>query len=181
MSKKIVVITGSPREHGNSAAMADSFIKAAELKGYKITRVDAAKGNFGGCHACRACFKTGKACAYDDNFNKIAPAILEADGIVLVSPIYWFTFTAQIKGIIDKFFAFLIGGRDVSGKKCALISCCEDKDEKALDAVRIPYEKTAKLLKWESVGTVLVPGVLKEGDIDQTDGCKRAAELAERF
>ena len=88
MSKKIVVITGSPRKNGNSFAMTDAFIQAAQQKGYQITRFDAAFKNVGGCHACETCFKTGKACSYDDDFNTIAPAIQEADGIVFTMPVY---------------------------------------------------------------------------------------------
>lgn len=42
MSKKIVVITGSPRKTGNSFAMTDAFIKAAEAKNHTVTRFDAA-------------------------------------------------------------------------------------------------------------------------------------------
>ena len=48
MSKKIVVITGSPRKNGNSFAMTDSFIRAAEEKGHTITRFDAAMMKIGG-------------------------------------------------------------------------------------------------------------------------------------
>ena len=50
MGKKIVVITGSPRKNGNSFAMTEAFIKAAEKKGHTITRFDAALKNVGGCH-----------------------------------------------------------------------------------------------------------------------------------
>lgn len=76
MSKKIVVITGSPRKNGNSAAMADAFIQAAEARGHAVTRFDAALKQVGGCRACETCFKTGKACSFDDDFNVLAPAIL---------------------------------------------------------------------------------------------------------
>ena len=75
MSKKIVVITGSPRKNGNSFAMTDAFIKAAEEKGHTVTRFDAAMMKLGGCHACETCYSTGKACTFDDDFNTIAPAI----------------------------------------------------------------------------------------------------------
>ena len=89
MSKKIVVITGSPRKDGNSFAMTDSFIKAAEEMGHTITRFDAAMMKIGGCHACNSCFKSGKACIFDDDFNTIAPVILEADTILFTLPGYW--------------------------------------------------------------------------------------------
>ena len=87
MGKKIVVITGSPRKNGNSFAMTDAFIKAAEEKGHTITRFDAAMKNVGGCHACETCFKTGKAFYFADDFNVIAPAILEADAVVFTMPV----------------------------------------------------------------------------------------------
>lgn len=72
MSKKIVVITGSPRKNGNSFAMTDSFIDSAIEKGHTVTRFDAAMMKIGGCHACETCYKTGKACSFDDDFNTIA-------------------------------------------------------------------------------------------------------------
>ena len=181
MSKKIVVITGSPRKGGNSFAMTDSFIQAAESKGHSVTRFDAAMMNIGGCHACEACFKTGKACAFDDDFNTIAPAILDADVIVFTMPVYWYSIPAQIKGVIDRIYSLVVGGRDISGKACALIACCEEEDKTVLDGVRIPIERTAALNKWSMLGEVLIPGVLNPGDIDGTDGCRQAAELADRI
>ncbi len=181
MSKKIVVITGSPRKNGNSFAMTDAFIQAAEAKGHTVTRFDAAMKKVGGCHACETCFKTGKACSFDDDFNTIAPAILEADAVVFTTPVYWYSIPAQIKGVIDRLFSFVVGGKDIAGKECALITCCEENDMSVMDGVRIPIERSAALIKWNMVGEVLVPGVLNEGDIEKTDGCKQAAALAEKI
>ena len=181
MGKKIVVITGSPRKGGNSFAMTDAFIKAAEAKGHTVTRFDAAMQKVGGCRACQTCYKTGKACSFDDDFNVIAPSILEADAVVFTTPVYWYSVPAQIKGVIDRLFSFCIAGKPVAGKECALITCCEEDDMSVMDGVRIPYEKTAALLQWKSVGEVLIPGVLNVGDIDNTDGCKQAAALADKL
>ena len=178
MGKKIVVITGSPRKDGNSFAMTDAFIKAAEAKGHTVTRFDAAMKNIGGCHACMTCFKTGKACSFDDDFNVIAPVILEADAIVFTTPVYWYSIPAQIKGVIDRIFSLVVGGKDIAGKECALITCCEEDDMTVMDGVRVPMERMCALNKWKMVGEVLVPGVLNVGDIDKTDGCKKAADLA---
>lgn len=179
MSKKIVVITGSPRKNGNSFAMTDAFIKAAEAKGHSITRFDAAFMKTGGCHACETCYKTGKPCSFDDDFNTIAPAILEADAIVFTTPVYWYSIPAQIKGVIDRIYSLVVGGKDIAGKECALITCCEEEDLSVMDGVRVPMERMCALNKWQMVGEVLIPGVLNVGDIDKTDGCKKAAALAE--
>ena len=181
MSKKIVIITGSPRKTGNSFAMTDAFIKAAEAKGHTVTRFDAAMMNVGGCHACETCFKSGKACSFDDDFNKIAPAVLEADAVVFTMPVYWYSIPAQIKGVIDKLYSFCVAGKDIAGKECALIACCEEDDLSVLDGVRIPIERSAALLKWQMVGEVLAPGVLNTGDIEKTDGCQQAAALADKI
>ncbi len=179
MSKKIVVITGSPRRKGNSFAMTDAFVKAAEEKGHTVTRFDAALKKVGGCRACETCYSTGKACSFDDDFNTIAPAILEADAIVFTMPVYWYSIPAQIKGVIDRIFSLVVGGKDIAGKECALITCCEEDDMSVMDGVRIPIERMCALNKWKVVGEVLVPGVLNVGDIEKTDGCKKAAALAD--
>ena len=181
MSKKIVVITGSPRKDGNSFAMTDAFIRAAEEKGHEITRFDAAFLKIGGCRACETCYSTGKACTFDDDFNTIAPAILEADGIVFTMPVYWYSIPSQIKGVIDRIFSLVVGGKDIAGKEVGLITCCEEDDLTVMDGVRIPMERMCALNRWKMVGEVLIPGVLNAGDVAKTDGCEQAAALAEAF
>jgi len=181
MSKKIAVITGSPRKNGNSFAMTDAFIQAAQAKGHTVTRFDAAFLKIGGCRACETCFQSGKACSFDDDFNTIAPAVLDADAVVFTTPVYWYSIPAQIKGVIDRLYSFCVAGKDIAGKECALITCCEEEDATVMDGVRIPLERSAALLKWNMVGEVLIPGVLNAGDIEKTDGCRQAAALAEKF
>ena len=117
MRSKVAVITGSPRGDGNSFAMTDAFIRRAEADGHTVTRFDAALRKVGGCRACETCFKTGKACSFDDDFDAIAPAILEADVVVFSMPVYWYSIPAQIKGVIDRICSFVVGGRDIAGKR----------------------------------------------------------------
>ena len=179
--KKIVVITGSPRKDGNSFAMTEAFIKAAEAKGHSVKRFDAANMKLGGCHACETCYSTGKACTFDDDFNTMAPDILDADVVVFSTPIYWYSWPSQIKAVVDKLYSFCVAGKPVAGKECALIACCEEKEMEILDGVRVPLERTAALLQWKMVGEVLVPGVLKVGDIANTDGVAQAAALADKI
>lgn len=178
---KITVITGSPRKPGNSFAMTQAFIDEAHRCGHTLERFDAAFLQIGGCHACMGCYKTGKACAFDDDFNRIAPAILDSQAVLFSMPVYWYSIPAQIKGVIDRLFSLVVGGQPVAGKKCGLITCCEEHDPTVMDGVRIPLERTAALLQWEMVGEVLVPGVLEAGAIQQTDGCQQAADLAHKF
>lgn len=178
---KIIVITGSPRKDGNTFAMVDAFIKAAESKGHEVMRFDAAMMKIGGCHACMTCFKTGKACSFDDDFNVIAPHILDADAVVYATPVYWYSIPSQIKGVIDRVFSFCVAGKDIAGKKCGIITCCEEHDPTVMDGVTMPLHRTFHLLKWNLVGEVCIPGVFQAGDINNTEGCSQAAALAGKF
>ena len=116
-----------------------------------------------------------------DVTQPIAPAILEADVLVFAMPVNWYSIPAQIKAVIDRIYSLVVGGKDIAGKECALIACCEEEDPTVLDGVRVPMERTCALNKWDMVGEVLVPGVLNKDDIEKTDGCVQAAALAEKI
>ncbi len=178
---KITVITGSPRKHSNSLAMTEAFIKEAEKCGHTLQCYNAVSMNINGCHACMTCYKTGKACSFNKEFDSIASSILESDAVLFSMPVYWYSIPAQIKGVIDCLFSLVVGGKNTAGKKWGLITCCEEHDPTVTDGVRIPMERSAALLKWELAGEVLIPGVLNEGEINNTDGCRQAAELAHKF
>ena len=83
--------------------------------------------------------------------------------------------------MIDRLYSLVVGGKDIAGKECAIIACCEEEDMTVLDGVRIPMERTAALNKWKMVGEVQIPGVLNTGDIEKTDGCAQAAALADKI
>lgn len=181
--KKIVVLTGSPRKDGNSNRMAESFIATAENKGYEVTRFDTAQMNVGGCMACSQCYtKDGQACVYNnDDFNKIAPALLAADAIVITTPLYWFAFPAKLKAVIDKWTTFAATGKSFAGKTAALIACCGIDNTEVFEGLLYSYRVSMDLMKCRSVGEVLIPGVYPVGDIKKTDGEKQAAALLDQL
>lgn len=78
-------------------------------------------------------------------------------------------------------YSFIVGGKNVSGKDCALICCCEDPDISSMDIVSDLFMRMAQRLGWNVVGEVLIPGVLNVGDIEKTSGCDDAAYLADAF
>lgn len=180
---KVVVITGSPRVGGNSDLLAEAFITAALEKGHTVERFDAGRMSIQGCHACNTCYKTGKPCTFDDDYNQIALAVLEADVVVFAMPTYWFSVPSNIKAVLDRLYCFLPSGKmqEVSGKKAALIACCADAGLEIMEAIKITFEKSFVLMSWELIGEVLVDGVMNPGDVKHTDGLSRAAEIADRI
>ena len=108
---KIVVLNGSPRKGGNTEIMLAAFEAEAKKLGHEVVHYDVAHMKLGGCHACETCYKSGKACSYDDDYNKMAPEIEGADGIVLAMPVYWYSIPAQIKCVIDKLYSLCVRKR----------------------------------------------------------------------
>lgn len=179
--KKIALLTASPRAKGNSAAMAEAFSQAVLEQGAELVRFDAAHSGVKGCIACDNCFKNGKPCCFDDGFNRIMEEILSADAIAFASPVYWYTFPAGIKAVLDKFYSLCVAEKDLAGKKCVLMACCEDDDMSAFDGLVFSYKKSMELLRCEDVGQLLVKGVHKPLAVLETDALDKARGLAEKL
>ncbi len=181
MKKKILVITGSPRRNGNTFKLADAFIKTVTFNGHDVVRFDSSFMNVGKCHDCKTCFSSGKPCTYDDDFNLLAPEVEKADSIVFITPVYWYSVPAPLKAAIDKFFCFFMAGKDLSGKECAVISCCEEHDASIFAGMLASFKSMYRILKWRDKGSVLVTGVFDAGEIDGTDGVARTIGFANKF
>lgn len=179
--KKIVMLTASSRRDGNSFAMAKSFEDASIELGNKVIRYDTAYLNIGKCIACDKCFSSDNACVFDDDFNRIARDLIDADAIILVSPVYWYTFPSSLKLAIDKFYSLYNGKHLFNGKKSAIISCCEDNTIEAFNGIIKAYEESFKLMGATLSGKVLIPNVHRIGDIKKTNGELLAAQLAQNL
>lgn len=177
---KLVILTASPRPNGNSRAMAAAFAGAARALGHQVTVFHCAELSVSPCIACMCCGGSG-ACTFSDDYDAIRAALAEADGIVMATPVYWYTFPAGIKAVMDRWYHLCMTGESFAGKKVALLGTCEDTELSAFDGVRLSFEKSMEYLQGEIVGEVLIPGVHSLGDIERTDGIARAQALAEKF
>lgn len=130
---KVCILMGSPRKEGNTAALAAPFVETLKSKGAEVTTFDVYDMDLRPCVACRTCQKdwTIFGCPQQDDMQQIFDAILEADLLVLVSPIYSWYCTPPIKNAIDrlvygmnKYYGEELGPSIWAGKKMALISTC---------------------------------------------------------
>jgi multimeric flavodoxin WrbA len=121
-NKKVLVLLGSPRRKGNSAALAGAIARGAKAAGAEVETLYLHGLAIAPCKACMACQKPGsKGCSIDDDMQPIYRKMLEADAWVLASPVYWFTLSAQLKLWMDRCFALPAYGRDpFAGKRIAL-------------------------------------------------------------
>lgn len=167
-SKKmnIVVLTGSPRRNGNTNYLAERFIAGAEETGHSVFRFDCATHKVAGCMACNRCGMDGE-CVLKDDFETVRPHLIDADMVVFCTPMYYFGFSAQLKSVLDRFYA--INGR-VKGasKKTAFLMAYANSAESDAHPMLQHYRTLADYLGWEDKGTVIAPGVWTAGAIKDT-------------
>lgn len=175
--KNVLVITGSPRNNGNSASLARAFIEGAEAAGGKTMLFEAGKMNISGCAACNTCFSRGTACSYQDDFNALAPMLENADMIVFCTPLYWFTFPAQLKAAIDKFYSFYAAKKKLKIKEAVLIVCGGTEDTKDFEGIIKTYQLIVKHQGWKSREILIIPKVNEIGDIKNTGGLEAARNI----
>ncbi len=164
--RKILMITGSPRIGGNSDILAEAYAEGAIGGGNEVKIFSAGRKNIKGCKACNTCFSTEKACSFDDDFNELALLLDWADGLVLVSPLYWYSFSAQIKAAIDKMYSFMYTGREIKIRDMFLIMCGAD-GESAFEGAVKTYEEIVTYLKCDDRGHLLISGVSEKGQVTE--------------
>lgn len=179
MQKKILIVTGSPRKQGNSAAMAEAFACGAKKNGHEVERFDAAFQPIAGCAACDRCWENGQACCRQDAWQVFAGQLEKADVVVFAYPLYWSTMPAQIKAAIDRLYSYCSPKalRTLAGKKIVLLLCGECAGQQIFREALSVHEGINRYFDWETVGMVTVDGVFECGAIKKTDALIRAEQL----
>jgi putative NADPH-quinone reductase len=176
MDKNILILTGSPRKNGNSDILADAFMKGAQEKGHTVNKIEVAKLNISGCNACDTCWTKDGSCVQCDDMAEIEPLLESADMLVLVSPLYFYGISAQLKTVIDRLYAYCVSNCTKSLKitESALIMCGECDDELFFSGAVDTYKHTADYMKWEGRGILIATGISAKGDILQGDWLTKA-------
>ncbi len=116
---KVVAFNGSARKDGNTALLIRRVLQVLEEKGFKTELIQLAGEPIRGCNACRACFTTkNRRCVIeDDKVNEYIQKMLEADGIILGSPVYFSMMTPEMKALIDRTGYVARGNSDMFKRK----------------------------------------------------------------
>jgi multimeric flavodoxin WrbA len=101
----VLILQGSPRAAGNTAWMATEYKKAAEAAGHTVTLVDVSRKKIAGCLACEWCHGKGNgACVQKDDMQALYPLFAEAEAVILASPVYYFTMSAQLQAPVQRLY-----------------------------------------------------------------------------
>lgn len=101
---KVVAFNGSARKDGNTAILINYVLGELEKEGIETEMIQLAGQTIRGCTACRTCFeKKNQRCVVDNDIvNECIAKMIEADGIILGSPVYFSDITAELKALIDR-------------------------------------------------------------------------------
>ena len=111
ITRKVVIAMGSPRKEGNSTILAQKVAEGAIAAGAEVELFNLHEMEIKPCDACEACYqKKSKGCIVQDDMQGLYPKLRQADTWIIASPIYWFTFNAQTKLFMDRWYG-LFGGK----------------------------------------------------------------------
>ncbi len=175
-SMKITVITGSPHRNGTSALLADQFIAGAREAGHEVFRFDAAFEKVHPCFGCDKCRFAGEKCVHRDAMDTLNPHLLAADMVVLVTPLYYFGMSAQIKAVIDRFYANNYALME-SSKRAVLLATAADDQARTMDALISHYKAVVSYLGWEEAGILSATGCARRSDMERTSYPEVAKEM----
>ena len=184
--KNVMIVVGSPRKRGNSSTLAKQVSSGAKDAGAKVELFFLHDMNIKPCSACDGCRKKRSiGCVIRDDMHKLYPKMRAADAIVIASPIYWFTVSAQTKLFMDRWYAF--GGDEnykvLAEKKFGIVLSYADADpfsSGAVNALRT-FQDAFNYLGAEVVGTVY-GSAWKAGEISKNKSVmKQAYALGEKI
>ena len=170
---KVLGIFGSPRKGGNTELLLEELLKGAEKEGASVERLYLSDFTIIPCKECHGCDNTG-SCVILDDMEKIYPKLLEADAVILASPIFFYGVTAWAKALIDRSQAFWARkyllkdpsfGREGKKRKGFFISVGATKGVKVFDGAILTVKYFFDVLNAEYVGELLFKGVEAKGDI----------------
>jgi len=101
MSKRVLILSSSPRKNGNSNALCDRFMEGAIAAKHQVVKVVLTEKKINYCKGCYGCGGDGK-CVQKDDMAQILDSMTAADVIVLATPVYFYTMCAQMKTVIDR-------------------------------------------------------------------------------
>lgn len=175
--KKILVLNGSRRAGGNTSALIDEFVRGAEESGNSVTRVELGKLDI---KPCLGCCKGGRdkahPCVQRDGMDEVYPAYVEADVVVLASPLYYWSVSGLIKTAFDRLFAVAECDANLRNpvKESVLLMAAEGY---GFEESEYWYDRLMGHLHWKSLGKVLCGGVFNAGEIEGNAKLTEAYEL----
>ena len=178
---------GSPRIKGNTDLLLDEALRGAQSQGAEVEKIIVDKLNIAPCREYYGCVKDGN-CVIRDDMDDIYPKLLDADRVIVASPMFFYGLTSQIEALIDRCQALwarkyvLKQTPPDSGRKGAFIAVGATRGKQLFDGSVLTVKYFFQSLGIKYVDELLVRGVDKRGEIrEHPTALSDALELGRRL
>ena len=155
--KKILVIMSAGTKRGNTDRLTDAYIKGLVERGHSVTKVYLGSMRIEGCRGCGVCQRLAHQCAVRDGMQDIYPLFAECDTVVMASPLYFWTITAQLKSFIDRLYAISVDDKYPQKDSVLLMTAGDDNDTTFEQPIRY-FRLLNQALGWNEVGLYCAGG-----------------------
>jgi len=178
MSKKVLILSGSPRKGGNSDLLCDEFLRGARESGNQVEKIFLGHKKVAPCNACYYCKSSGGKCAIRDDMAEILDKMQAADVIVMASPVYFYSIDAQMKAVIDRSVA---RWTDIPNKELYYIMTAAEDSDTVMDCTLACFRGFAACLDGaQEKGVIYGKGVYEAGAIKGLPAMEEAYEMGKQ-
>lgn len=178
-----VIVLGSPRKKGNSEVLAQAIAKGLESAGGSVEYIRLNSLSLRPCQGCGGCDKTG-ACVIKDDMTDIYSLVDRADRLIVTTPIYFYTVSAQLKIFMDRMQAFWarkynlkVKYREGEGRKGYLVATAATQGERIFECAELPVRYALDAMGFDYGEPLLVKGVDARGEIVKAEEPLQKATL----
>ncbi|AFV23388.1 NADPH-dependent FMN reductase [Methanolobus psychrophilus R15] len=178
---RILGISGSPKAGGNNDKLIEKVLNIALKRGFDTETVFISSALIAPCTACGACAKEGGKCPIDDSMQIVYDKLVSADGIIVSSPVYFGTMTAQLKALCDRSVLLRRQGFQLSNKVGAAMAVGGSRNggqEKTIQSIH----------EWMHIHGMIVigdgehfGGILQKPAQDDEEGMKTAVDTVNKL
>lgn len=163
MGKKVLILSGSPRKGGNSDILCDEFMRGALESGNEVEKIRVSEKKIAPCSACYFCKDSGGKCVHKDDMAQVLQKMIDADVLVLASPVYFYSIDAQLKALIDRTVARWL---EVKDKDFYYIVTMADEELASADTTLACFRGYADCVEGaKEKGVIIGNGVYQSGEI----------------
>ena len=172
MSKKVLILSGSPRKGGNSDLLCDEFLRGAAEAGHETEKIFIRDKKIGYCNACYAC-RENSVCILKDGMQEVLDRMHWADVIVMASPVYFYSIDAQMKAVIDRSLA---QWTKLPDKEFYYIMTAADEEDSAFDTTLACFRGFAVCLHGSQE-----KGVIRGGGLYEAGAARSSRYMEEAY
>ena len=179
MARKVLILQGSARKNGNTDLLSQEFLKGAQEAGHEVEKIYLHTQKIGCCLGCGMCQGNGGHCVRKDDAIRILEKMLEADYIVLSSPVYFYSFTGQLKILLDRSFSI---ERLLTGKTFYMITTGAAPFQQYYETIDACYRNYISCFKDAVNGGIIhAYGTMNKGDAKASPAMQEAYEMGKRL